>query len=209
MRKEAIRRTPSLACAGLAVGLSLMLTGCFATDHPLIDAATADAPFADGTRLAEYSNCGGSPVAELLACKGYIKSGVDRLNVKDGVTSLLPLSVTIPALNPQMPGGDQPLDLLFKRVGPDLFAVQLKAPGDDGHWMYAMMRHGGASFYVYLLQCEQNGDARYVRSGALNQITNLMLQPTCEPASLEGLGRIMADRLANDPAPDKRFDVLK
>jgi hypothetical protein len=186
-----------------------MLSGCFATDHPLIDPASADTPFVDGVHLAELTNCDSGIAGQLLSCKGYRQTDTDTLQVQDGTYEFRGTSSADAMISRVAPGSKGPVRLTFKQIGPELFVIQMPAPGDGKHWIYAMMRRDGNSAYVYFLQCEQNGDATYVRSGALTAITQEMMMPTCVPASLASLGKIMADRIANGIPPDKRYDIVK
>jgi len=202
----------------MASCLVLLLAGCFASEQPLITGDNADNPFPDGTRLAEFSNCDATAAGELLGCKGYRQTGTDTLSVKDGIATVRAETGIGATVNKMLPGSTMSeVDVRFKQVAPGLYAIQTSlgdnppgtGPEKGLFWTYMMMRRDGDSAYFYLLQCEKNGDHAYLRSGALIGIVDYMLQPTCEPASLDGLAKIMADRIANGQAPDKRFDILR
>ena len=195
---------------GPVVAATLCLAGCFASRAPLIAPADADTPIADGVSLTEFINCDGE-AGSLLGCHGYQKRGAGaKLTLKDGVYTLHP--EPDPALASVFPGG-QVKDVVFmlKKVGPDLYVMQLPfadtGPKVGPQYVYELMRVDGGAVYLYELNCEQNGDQAYVRSGALAKISDALLVPTCEPASLDGLGKVFADRIANGARPDEKFEI--
>jgi hypothetical protein len=147
-----------------------------------------------------------------VGCTGYQSRGAAKLTVKDGLYTIHP--DPNPALAGLFPGG-QVKDLSFRlgKVGDDLYVLQLPL-GDGGapadatpQYLYELVRLQGQTAYLYEFDCEKNGDQAYVRSGDLARIGDSLLIPTCEPASLEGLGKVFADRLANGAPPDEKFEV--
>jgi hypothetical protein len=205
MRLNMVRRSVGLAAA-------VLLAGCFASKAPLVTPAAADAPIANGVALTESVNCAGD-AGKLLSCSGYQARGTAKLFLKDGVYTFRPDPNA--ALASLFPGGvlkDVPFTL--KSVGPGLFVMQLtfadEAPPDSGvQYLYELMRLDGQTAYLYEFSCEQNGDQAYVRSGALEKISQALYVPTCEPASLEGLGKVFTDRLANGAVPDEKLDIAR
>ena len=198
----------------LATSLMLALNGCFASEQPLISDQTADTPFADGTHFAEFTNCDANGAGQLLSCTGYKQTGTDTVQVKNGISRFHADTGASVTMNQVLPGSaQQQFDVRFKQIGLNLFVIQMPLEGlgtannHDPRWTYAIMRRDGNSAYLYVAQCEQNGDAAYVRSGLLTGIVEYLFQPTCEPASLNGLARIFADRIANGQVPDRRFDI--
>jgi hypothetical protein len=196
------------ATAGTAAVLTL--SGCFASQAPLVTASNADTPLAAGV-VTEYFNCA-TEAGKLVGCTGYQSRGTAKLTVKDRLYTVHP--DPNPALAGLFPGG-QVKDISFRlgKVGADLYVLQLPfsdAPPADAttpQYVYELIRLQGQTAYLYEFSCEQNGDMAYVRSGDLAKISGALFVPTCETASLEGLGKVFADRLANGAPPDEKFEV--
>jgi hypothetical protein len=194
--------------AGAVVAMAVGLGACFG-GAPLITAANAATPVPGGV-VTEYFNCA-SEAGRLVGCTGYQSRGTARLTMKDGVYTVHP--DPNPALAGIFPGGQvQDMSFMLGKIGDGLYAVQLPfdqsgQPGNGRQYVYELVRLEGDTLYLYEFSCEQNGDMAYVRSGALTRISDALLVPTCEPASLDGLGKVFADRLANGAAPDEKFEV--
>lgn len=196
------------ATAGVAA--SLALGDCFASQAPLVTTSNVDSPLAAGV-VTEYFNCA-TDAGKLVGCTGYQSRGTAKLTVKDGLYTIHP--DPNPALAAIFPGG-QVKDMSFRlgKIGADLYALQLPFGDDDGprgaapNYIYELIRLQGQTAYLYEFSCEQNGDMAYVRSGDLAKISDALFVPTCETASLEGLGKVFADRLANGAPPDEKFEV--
>jgi hypothetical protein len=190
---------------------AILLAGCFASQQPLIAAATADTPFADGVRVADYANCAGA-LGGLTGCTGYKRDTTATLNLRDGEYVVHPDPTSNPLAN--LPAVKSAGDMRFsvKGVGGGLYVMQLPLGADTGgsslRYAYALLRVTGDTAYFYLFSCEKNGDMAYVKSGALKAISAELLVPTCEADSLAGLGQVFRDRLANGAVPDWKLEIL-
>jgi hypothetical protein len=191
--------------AAVALGLS----SCFASLQPLITASNAATPLSAGV-VTEYFNCD-SDAGRLVGCTGYQSRSTAKLSVKDGVYTVHP--DPNPALAKVFPGG-QVNDLSFRlgRVSGDLYVLQLPFGDTDAsstspQFVYELARLQGQTLFLYEFSCEQNGDKTYVRSGDLAKISDVLMVPTCEASSLDGLGKVFADRVANGAGPDEKFVV--
>jgi hypothetical protein len=104
------------------------------------------------------------------------------------------------------------MSFMLGKIGDGLYALQLPfgqtgQASSGAQYVYELARLEGDTLYLYEFSCEQNGDVAYVRSGALTRISDVLMVPTCEPASLDGLGKVFSDRLANGAPPDEKFEV--
>lgn len=199
------------ARAGAALAAALCLSGCFASRAPLITSANADTPIADGSTLTEYFNCA-SEAGKLVGCSGYQFRSTAKVTLKDGVYTAHPDPT--PALAAQFPGGViKDVSFMLKKVGPEDYVLQLplsdSAPTDPVgvQYLYELIRLQDGAAYIFELSCAENGDTAYVRSGALARISDALFVPTCEPASVDGLGKVFADRVANGVPPDEKYEI--
>jgi hypothetical protein len=195
--------------AGVVGAMAAGLCACFGGAAPLVTAANAETPIPGGV-VTEYFNCA-SDAGRLVGCTGYQSRGTARLTVNDGVYTVHP--DPNPALAAIFPGGQvQDMSFMLGKIGDGLYAVQLPfdpsgQPSKGPQYVYELARQDGDTLYLYEFSCEQNGDLAYVRAGALIRISDALLVPTCEPASLAGLGKVFTDRLANGAQPDEKFEV--
>ena len=184
-----------------------MLSGCFASQKPLIAAASADRPFRDGATFTEYVNCA---TAVLLGCTGYSAKGSGSLSIKNGayVPKPDPGDDTAAKMAAQSGGGDAPV--LLKAMGDDLFLLQVSMDGEASasmpdKYIYQLVQIKGSTAYVYLMTCEENGDKRFVKSGQLTAITDAMMMATCEADDAQNLVKVFRDRLANGAVPNEKL----
>ena len=196
--------------SSIVLSAALLLGGCFASDRPLIDPAGADTPIADGSKFVESLNCD-SDVGKLIGCTGYRHVGSATLMLHDRVYNVHPDPNDSPLVNTQLKAGQTKQNsFVMKKIGGDLYVIQIPV-GDAGppeaKYLYELIRLTGDTGYFYTLMCEENGDTAYVHSGALTRISPVMLVPTCQPASFEGLSKVMADRIANGAIPDEKLDI--
>lgn len=189
---------------------AILLAGCFASRGSLITAATADTPFADGVRVVDYTNCAGA-LGALTGCTGYKRDTTATLNLGDGEYVVHPDTTNNPLANMPALKGAGDMRFFVKGVGDDLYVMQMPLGSDTGgsslRYAYALLRVTGDTAYFYLFSCEQNGDAAYVKSGALKAISAELLVPTCEADSLAGLGQVFRDRIANGAVPDWKLEI--
>jgi hypothetical protein len=190
--------------------LSLMLAGCFAGGDPLITASTASTPFKDGALITEYGSCEG-PAGAIMGCKGYVAKGTSALALAYGVYTLHPdpSDDNAQALAQQYPSGE--MTMMFRDIGDGDYVVQIDMGGEKkemsaDRYVFELITFDGKVGYVYQLNCEQVGDAAYVRSGLLKEIDTTML-PTCRPSNLANLTVILKQRLAAGIKPDSKFVV--
>jgi len=196
------------ALAAVAIGLS----GCFASQQPLIAGEQAEFPFADGATVVEQANCD-APGAKILGCTGYRRLGSETLALEDGDYVLHPTPGDAPAPAGDLNAGPPP-HIRLKAIGDGLYIAQMGAPDPASptgatRYIYELVRVTGTAAFVYLMDCEANGDQAYVKSGALAAINDDLMGPNCAPASIAGLGQVFRDRLANGKVPDKRLDIEK
>lgn len=189
------------------ITFALMLSGCFASQKPLIAAGSADRPFADGATFTEYVNCA---TAVLLGCTGYSAKGTGSLSIKNGayVGNPDPGDDTAAKLAVQ-PGAGADSPVLLKAMGGDLFLLQVSMGGPDASlpdkYIYQLVQIKGATAYIYLMTCEENGDKRFVKSGQLTAITNAMMMATCETDDTQNLMKVFRDRLENGAVPNEKL----
>jgi hypothetical protein len=191
-----------------AMSAALFLSACFSSEQPLITAESADTPLPSGVKIADFTNCAGA-AGQLMGCQGYRATGSEVL-LLDGKTYVIrPDPHSAP---PALPAGivSQDMRVLLKHADGELYIAQLpfdnKAAGSS-RYLYEAVRIHDRTAYIYNLLCEQNGDQAYVRSGALREISTALYMPTCEAASLSGLAKIFADRIANGAQPDRKFEL--
>ncbi len=211
MMSRSITRLLSLVGKSTTLASLLLLAGCFASREPLITAGMADTPFADGSRVVEFTNCAGAS-GTLIGCTGYKRDTAATLSLRDGEYVVHPDAASNALANlPGMKSAGQDTRFFVKSIGGDLYVVELPL-GDDAaasgpNYAYDLIRVAGDTAYFYAFSCEQNGDQAYVKSRALKGISSDLLVPTCEAASLAGLGVVFRDRIANGAVPDWKFEI--
>jgi hypothetical protein len=186
--------------------LALVLSGCFASNAPLIAPADADHPFADGAAYVDYANCAKSP---LLGCAGYKKTEWGTMRLQDGAYVLRPDPASNPALSLPAAQASKPVPVLFKKIGEGLYLAQatMDDSGEGLGYAYGVLKVEGAVAFAYNFQCEENGDKRYVQSGELDSISTELIAPTCKARSVAGLAKVFADRLQSGAEPDAKYEV--
>ncbi|HLZ82472.1 MAG TPA: hypothetical protein VKQ54_02825 [Caulobacteraceae bacterium] len=190
-----------------AIALGLALSGCFASQKPLVATNATDRPFADGASFTEYVNCATAP---LLGCSGYSAKGTGSLGIKNGayVGNPDPGDDMAAKMAAQGGGGDSPF--VLKALGGDLYLLQLSMAGGDANmpdkYIYELVQIKGSAAFVYEMSCEENGDKRFVKSGLLTAITNNMMMPTCEADDAQKLAKVFRDRLENGAVPNEKFE---
>lgn len=188
------------------IAFACMLSGCFASQKPLIATSSADRPFSDGATFTEYVNCA---TAVLLGCTGYSAKGTGSLSIKNGayVANPDPGDDMAAKMAAQQGGGDSPI--LLKAMGDDLFLLQVSMGGADtgpsDKYIYQLVQIKGSTAYVYLMTCEENGDKRFVKSGQLTAITDAMMMTTCEADDAQNLMKVFRDRLENGAVPNEKL----
>jgi hypothetical protein len=197
-----------VAFAAAIIGVS----GCFASQKPLIAEGQAEFPLPTGATVVEQANCD-APGAKILGCTGYRRLGSETLTVEDGAYVLHPTPGDAPTPAGDLAAGPPP-HIRLKAIGEGLYIAQMDAPDPTSttgamRYVYELVRLTGDAALLYLMDCEANGDQAYVKSGALAAITNDLMGPSCAPASIAGLSQVFRDRLANGKLPDKRLDFQK
>ncbi len=182
-----------------------MLGGCFVSKQGVIQAADTAFPFADGAKYAASSNCAKSP---LLDCTGYKETESGVLRVKDGAYILQADPGSNPVYSLPAMKDATPPPIALQKIGPDLYLGQTRLDAGDSDkpaFAYFALRTEGKAAFTYVFQCEENGDKKYVTSGALAAISNEMLTPTCEAKDAAGLAAVFNDRLAGGAEPDAKY----
>lgn len=185
----------------------MLLASCFASKAPLISETTADLPFANDSKFSEFTNCEASS-ASLLGCKGYKLGGTGSLRLAKGRYTLeADPGDDDSAIVAAQTGAQASPELLFKKFSKELYIVQLEGSSQPAgaDFNYALLRLSGNVAYLYILNCEQTGDARYVKKGMLSRIENTFGLPVCQADNLTKLGAIFRDRLGAGVLPDRKF----
>ena len=128
-----------LRCIAAVCGAALLLSGCFISEQPKLDLATAAAPFGEGGRYGVFERGEGDHYKrqETFIIKRRPDGAYDFTNEKG-----------------------EAIVISFHPMGGDRFLSQAKAEKDQPGYGYAVFRVSGKEAFLYAPQCSDHDRAK-------------------------------------------------